>query len=138
MRRALVLALAALALCCAAPAYATRTVPVDAANEVHAFVVGSDGALYHAPPRDVLRRLGGSGLVQEPVAAVRDATGEIAVAARAEDGTVFLLPGGSWSARVPLAGGAAGSPDLLLDGDGHLHLFFRGVDGALWWVAQNL
>jgi hypothetical protein len=138
MRRALVLALAALALCCAAPAYATRTVAVDAANEVHAFVVGSDGALYHAPPRDVLRRLGGSGLVQEPVAAVRDATGEIAVAARAEDGTVFLLPGGSWSARVPLAGGAAGSPELLLDGDGHLHLFFRGVDGALWWVAQNL
>jgi hypothetical protein len=137
MRRALVFALAALALTCAAPAHATRTAAVDVANEVHAYVVGTDGALYHAPPRDVLRRLGGSGLAPEPVAAVRDATGAIAVAARAVDGTVFLLPDGTWSARVPLATGAAGSPELLLDRDGFLHVFFRGVDGALWWVAQN-
>ena len=55
MRRAVALVIAALALSCAAPAYAARTVAVDAANAVHAFVVGSDGALYHAPPRDVLR-----------------------------------------------------------------------------------
>ena len=50
MRRAL----AALALTCAAPAYATRTVAADAAGEVHVYVVGADEALYHAPLRDVL------------------------------------------------------------------------------------
>ena len=47
MRRAVALVIAALALSCVAPAYAARTVAVDAANAVHAFVVGSDGALYH-------------------------------------------------------------------------------------------
>ena len=138
MRRAVALVLAALALSCAAPAYATRTVAVDAANAVHAFVVGSDGALYHAPPRDVLHRLGGSGLAQEPVAAIRDATGSLVVAARAEDGTVFVLPGGEWSARVHVATGAAGSPDLVLNQDGRLELFFRGVDGKLWTAHETV
>src|SRR6478735_2189332 len=138
MRRAVALVIAALALSCVAPAYAARTVAVDAANAVHAFVVGSDGALYHAPPRDVLHRLGGSGLAQEPVAAIRDATGSLVVAARAEDGTVLVLPDGEWSARVQVATGAAGSPDLALNQDGRLELFFRGVDGKLWTARETV
>ncbi|MDA0179921.1 hypothetical protein OJ997_06410 [Solirubrobacter phytolaccae] len=138
MRRAVVFTLAALALVCAAPAYATRTVAVDAANAVHSFVVGTDGALYHAPPGGVLERVGGAGLVQEPVAAVRDAAGTIVVAARGEDGTVYVLPDGDWSAREPVATGAAGAPDLLLNADNRLELYFRGVDGKLWWTAQTL
>lgn len=138
MRRAVAFALAALALVCAAPATASRTVAVDAAGAVHAFVVGTDGALYHAPPGGVLARAGGSGLAQEPVAAVRDASGEIVVAARAEDGTVYVLPGGDWSAREPVATGAAGSPELLLDADNRLQLFFRGVDGKLWTTGQDI
>ncbi|MBE2320312.1 hypothetical protein DVA67_030375 [Solirubrobacter sp. CPCC 204708] len=135
MRRAVVFALAALALSCAAPAYATRTVALDAAGAVHAYVVGSDGALYHAPPGGVLTRLGGEQLAQQPVAVERDATGTLLVAARAEDGTVYALPDGEWSARVPIGTGAAGPPDLLLD-DGRLAAFYRGVDGKLWTATQ--
>ena len=55
----------------AAPARAGRTLAVDADGGVHAFVVGSDGALYHAARRArTLTRVGGS-LAQEPVAAAR-------------------------------------------------------------------
>lgn len=137
MRRAVVFALAALALSCAAPAYATRTVALDAASAVHAFVVGSDGALYHAPPGSALERLGGTGLAHERVAAARDSSGVIVVAARSEDGTVYALPDGVWSARVQVATGAAGAPDLLSEQDGTLALFFRGVDGKLWTARQT-
>ena len=51
-----------LALAFAAPAYAARTVALDAADATHAFVVGTDGALYHAPPGGFLERLGGADL----------------------------------------------------------------------------
>ena len=59
---------AALALLCAAPARAARTVGLDAGDAVHAFVAGSDGALYEAPPGGVLARVGER---RRPVAVVR-------------------------------------------------------------------
>lgn len=138
MRRAMVSALAALALTCATPAYASRTAGLDAAGAVHTFVVGTDGALYHAPPGGVLARSGGEGLAEEPVGVVRDATGELVVIARAVDGTVYVLPGGEWSAREPIGTGAASSPEVLLNEDARLEVFFRGVDGKLWHTVQTL
>lgn len=136
MRRAVAFALAALALVCAAPANASRTVAVDAAGAVHAYVAGADGALYHAPPGGVLARVGGTALAQQPVAVERDGQGRLLVVARAEDGALLALPDGDWSARVPVATGAAGSPELLVLSDGKLALFYRGVDGRLWSVTQ--
>ena len=137
MRRAVAFALAALALVCAAPANASRTVAADAAGAVHAFVVGTDGALYHAPPGGALARVGGSGLAQEPVAVERDGQGRLQVIARTEDGTLLALPEGDWSARAPIGTGFAGSPDVVVDDAGRLELFARGVDGKLWTAEQT-
>ena len=86
MARLPLIALLAL-LVVAAPARAGRTLVTDRAGGLHAFVVGSDGALYHAPPGATLTRVGGS-FVQEPVAVARNADGRIAVFARGLDNTL--------------------------------------------------
>src|SRR3954453_17782265 len=119
------LVFAVLALLCAAPARAARTVVKDMGDAVHVFVAGSDGALYHAPPGGVLERVGGSGLTG-PITVV---SGSRAQSARGAGGSLTPNRDGSW---VPLADGLAGPPDALLDGDGELEVFARRTDGAVW------
>jgi hypothetical protein len=140
MLRAVVPALL-LALAFAAPAQAIRTVALDAADAPHAFVVGTDGALYHAPPGGFLERLGGESLRREPVAVVRDGDGRLAVFARGTDDALYATgentPGGTWSAWVPIATELAGPPDAIKDADGRLEVFARGSDGAVWHAAQT-
>jgi hypothetical protein len=140
MLRALVPALL-LALALAVPAQATRTVALDAADAPHAFVVGSDGALYHAPPGGFLERLGGENLRREPVAVVRTADGRLAVFARGTDDALYSAsestPGGLWSAWVPIGTALAGPPDAIKNADDRLEVFARGLDGAVWHAEQT-
>src|SRR4051794_320691 len=122
------LVFAALALLCAAPARASRTVVKDQGDAVHVYVAGSDGAVYHAPPGGVLAREGGT--AAGPVAVVRTATGELTTFTRGDDGALYR--DGS-----KVADGAAGPPDALLDSDGKVVAFARGVDGAVWrWTDR--
>src|SRR5688572_13483958 len=102
MPRVILIAVVVL-LATAAPAAADRTLVVDGLGGVHTFVVGSDGALYHAAPGAALTRLGGN-LVQEPVAAARSADGRLAVFARGLDNALYstIQSGSTWSAWVPL------------------------------------
>jgi hypothetical protein len=125
-----------LALAFAAPALATRTVALDAADATHAFVVGSDGALYHAPPGGFLERLGGEHLRREPVAVVRGADGRLSIFARGTDDALYASDGGG-SAWVPVGTGLAGPPDAIEDTSGVLHVFARGLDGAVWHAEQT-
>jgi hypothetical protein len=146
--RAVLVALTVL-LAAAVPARADRTLAVDASGGVHAFVVGSDGALYHAPPGGSLTRLGGT-LAQEPVAAARSADGRPAVFARGTDNALYwtIQAGASWSAWIPLGTQLAGPPAALVNSDGRLEVFARGagnvihhayelMPGGAWsgWVA---
>ena len=89
MPRVAVLAALLVTLLLAVPAQAARTVALDAADAPHAFVVGTDGALYHAPPGGFLERLGGENLRQEAVAVVRDVSGRFNVFARGEDSVLY-------------------------------------------------
>src|SRR3954447_7407900 len=133
MPRVTALATVLLALALAAPARANRTVALDSGDAVHAFVVGSDGALYHAPPGVALQRVGGSGLAQEAVAVARNADGRLDVFARGTDNALYhsveTTPGGTWSAWIPLGSGVDGSPDAIAGADGRLEVFARGLDG---------
>ncbi len=130
MRAALV-ALAVLLLA-AAEARADRTLAVDATGAVHVFVVGSDGALYQAPPGQALTRIGGS-LAQEPVAAVRNANGRLVVFARGTDNALYhsVQTGDSWSAWVPLGTQLTGPPEALVNSDGRLEVFARGAGNVI-------
>ena len=122
------LVLAVLALVCAAPARAARTVGLDAGDAVHVYVAGSDGALYHAPPGGVLARVGGTAV--GPVAVVRTASGELTTFARGADD-------GLYQDQTKVADGIAGSPDALLDAAGKPVAFARGTDGAIWRFSEG-
>src|SRR3954451_14412394 len=123
------LVFAALALLCAAPARASRTVVKDQGDAVHVYVAGSDGAVYHAPPGGVLAREGGT--AAGPVAVVRTATGELTTFARGDDGALYRD-------GTKVADGLAGPPDAILDErDGKVLAFARGSDGAIWRLADG-
>ena len=136
MPRVVLLALVVL-LVAAAPAGAGRTLVTDAAGGVHAFVVGSDGALYHAPPGGTLTRVGGT-LAQEPVSAARDADNRLAVFARGTDNALYwtIQAGDSWSAWVPLGTQLAGPPEALVNSDGRLEVFARGAGNQVHHAYQ--
>jgi hypothetical protein len=126
-----------LTLAFAAPAQASRMAAVDAADAPHAFVVGTDGALYQAPPGGFLARVGGSGLRQEPVAVTRMANGNLTVFARGTDDVLYASSASDWSSWVPLGSGLAGSPEAILDAAGRVQVFARGSDGAMWHTGQD-
>ena len=130
MRAALVAV--AVLLLVAAPARAERTLITDSAGGVHAFVVGSDGALYHAPPGGTLTRVGGT-LTQEPVAAARNANGRLVVFARGTDNALYrtVQTANSWSPWEPLGTQLAGSPEALVNSDGRIEVFARGTGNVV-------
>jgi Repeat of unknown function (DUF346) len=135
-----------LLLLAVAPAQANRTVGPDSLGNLHAFLVGADGRLYHAAStaRGVWRPfegLGGS-LSPGPVAVGRNADGRLEVFARGTDNAVWhtweLAPGGAWSAWTSLGGPVAGPPDVgMNESNGLLEVFARGPDNALWHAWQN-
>jgi hypothetical protein len=137
MARLPMIALLAL-LVLAAPAHAGRTLVTDRAGGLHAFVVGTDGALYHAPPGATLTRVGGS-FVQEPVAVARNADGRIAVFARGLDNTLqhamFSRTGSSPWTRLGTQ--LAGAVDATINHDGRIEVFGRGAGNSIWHTWQR-
>ncbi len=83
-------------------------------------------------------RLGGSGLAQEPVAAARDATGELVVAAaRARTARCSSCRAASGPRAYRSRPAPPARPTCSRTQDGRLELFFRGVDGKLWSAGQT-
>lgn len=145
MRRAGPLIACCLLLVAAAPARASRTVYPDFVGNLHVFVVGDDGQLYHAASTGrgawkPFEGLGGS-LLPGPVAVGRNADGRLAVFARGTNSAIWQIaqtaPGGGWSAWQSLAGTLAGPPDVAPNPDGRLEVFARGPGSALWHAWQT-
>jgi hypothetical protein len=142
--RAVVLTACLLALA-AAPARASRTVYPDSAGNLHVFVVGGDGRLYHdaSTGRGAWRgfeSLGGNLAPSERVAVGRNADGRLDVFARGSDNALWHIsessPGGGWSAWTSLGGQLTGAPDVAINTNGTLEVFVRGPGNALWHTWQ--
>lgn len=145
MVRAALLTACLLALA-AAPARASRTVFPDSAGNLHVFVAGADGRLYHdaSTGRGAWRgfeSLGGSLAPGERVAVARNADGRLDVFARGSDNALWHIaeasPGGGWSAWTSLGGQLTGAPDVAINTNGTLEVFARGPGNALWHTWQN-
>jgi hypothetical protein len=130
----------------AAPARASRTVYPDSAGNLHVFVVGADGRLYHdaSTGRGAWRgfeSLGGNLAPGERVAVGRNADGRLDVFARGSDNALWHIaetsPGGSWSAWTSLGGQLTGAPDVAINKNLTLEVFARGPGNALWHTWQN-
>ena len=144
MLRAALLTACVLALA-AAPARASRTVYPDSAGNLHVFVVGADGVLYHdaSTGRGAWRgfeSLGGNLAPSERVAVGRNADGRLDVFARGSDNALWHIaetsPGGGWSAWTSLGGQLTGAPDVAINTNGTLEVFVRGPGNALWHTWQ--
>jgi hypothetical protein len=120
----------------ATPAEASRTLAVDNDGAVHAFMVGTDGALYHAPPGGTLKKVGGSGLAQEPVAAAVRADGKLAVFARGNDNGLYTSVE-PWTTWTLIGAQVAGSPDVARNANGRLVVVTRRI-GNTWAHADQL
>src|SRR3954452_11630757 len=104
----------------AVPPRADRTPGPEGLGNLHAFLVATDGRLYHAAStgRGAWRgfeSLGGT-LSPGPVAVGRTADGRLDVFARGLDNALWhvweIVPGGAWSAWTSLGGQLAGPPDV--------------------------
>ncbi len=123
-----------------APARASRSVYPDAAGNLHVFMVGADGRLYHdaSTGRGAWRgfeSLGGNLLAGRQAAVARNADGRLDVFAVGTDNALWhiweLSPGGAWSAWTSLGGQLAGAPDVAINTNGWLEVFSRGPGNAL-------
>jgi hypothetical protein len=88
---------------------------------------------------------GDQDVVGDPVIA-RDGSGRVVVFALGVDGEIYrngqATPSGSWRGwgnylNHPPTTTLTGSPVLGLNANGHLSLFIRGSDGALWHLSMN-
>jgi hypothetical protein len=129
----------------AAPAPASRGVYPDSAGNLHLFVVGADGRLYHdaSTGRGAWRgfeSLGGTLAPGERVAVGRNADGRLDVFARGSDNALWHIaetaPGGGWSAWTSLGGQLSGAPDVAINTNHTLEVFARGPGNALWHTWQ--
>jgi hypothetical protein len=132
------------------PAHAARTVAANANGRLEVFLVGADGALYHAAQTGSapdawtpFSALGGA-LAPGPVGVGRAGDGRLTVFARGADNAIWTAsqttPGGAWGGFSSLGGVLGGSPEVGSNADGRLEIFVRGTNNVQyhrWQLATG-
>jgi hypothetical protein len=145
--RTSILLAALLGTAAASPAHAARTVAANADGRLEAFLVGADGALYHAAQTGSapdawtpFTSLGGA-FAPGTVGVGRAADGRLTVFARGADNAIWTAgqttPGGAWGGFSSLGGVLGGSPEVASNADGRLEIFVRGTNNIQYPRWQN-